>query len=197
MSADRSRASCRDAFEGHRRGIYRHVLRIVRNPADAEDLTQETLLRAHRQVEGLEVPAALGPWLHRIATNVCRDFLRPASRRAAQDGGAGGRAGRGEEPEAAGEGPGPDQLVAQAEMSACGGELFALLPGDYRKVLRLHDIQGLTSAEIARLLHCTPGAVKIRLHRARSRFRALLVAGCDLYRDERGVLVGERKPPRA
>jgi DNA-directed RNA polymerase specialized sigma24 family protein len=57
-------------------------------------------------------------------------------------------------------------------------------------VLLLHDLQGLSSVEIARLLRCMPGSVKVRLHRARCRFRAALEKECHFYRDERGVLLG-------
>lgn len=185
------------AFERYRDRIHRHVRRMVRNRADAEDLTQETFLRAHRQLGELRDPAALGSWLYRIATNVCCEFLRPSLARQALHPGPGP-----DEPELAdelqlaAEGPGLDQLLDLAAMSACGAELIEKLPPSYRSVLLLHDLQGLTSPEIARLLRCSPGAVKIRLHRARREFRALLEAGCELYRDERGVLVGARKPDR-
>jgi RNA polymerase sigma-70 factor, ECF subfamily len=177
--------------ERQRPAIYRHILGMVSNSADAEDLTQEALLRAHRQLGDLRAPEALGAWLHRIASNVARDFLRPASGRAAEEERA-----RAEEREPASEGPGLDQLADRAEMSACGRELLSQLPRRYRTVLLLHDLRGLTSAEIAAALGCTPGAVKIRLHRARARFRALLEAGCEMYRDERGVLLGAPKAGR-
>lgn len=182
-------------FERYRQRIYRHIARIVGSRADAEDLTQETFLRAHRQLGSLKQPEALGMWLYRIATNVSRDFLRPSARRSEPSRGRpDGEAGPAEEREPAAEGPDLDQLVDHAHMSACGEEFLDKLPASYRTVLLLHDIQGLTSAEIGRLLRCTPGTVKIRLHRARSRFKALLEAGCDFYRDERGVLLGGRKP---
>jgi len=184
-------------FERYRDRIYRHVRRMVRSRADAEDLTQETFLRAHRQLAELRDPASMAPWLYRIATNACCEFLRPSlERRAHHPGPDGDGPERAEELELAAEGPGLDHLLDQAAMSACGAELLERLPPSYRTVLLLHDLQGLTSIEVARLLRCTPGAVKIRLHRARREFRVLLEAGCELYRDERGVLLGARKLPR-
>ena len=81
-------------------------------------------------------------------------------------------------------------------MSACGEELLGKIPESYRTVLLLHDLVGLTSVEIGRVLGCAPGTVKIRLHRARARFREAVERACDLYHDERGVLVGIRKGPR-
>lgn len=194
--------SSQAVFERYRRRIYDHIRKMVGSRADAEDLTQETFLRAHTRLGSLKQPEALEAWLFRIATNVSRDFLRPSARRSEQRPSA-RRSGPAGEPEGAGpagesepaaEGPGPDQVVDHAGMSACGEELFRELPASYRKVLLLHDFYGLTSVEIGRLLRCTPGNVKIRLHRARARFKAALEAGCDLYRDERGVLLGGRKP---
>lgn len=181
------RAPVEADLERHRAGIYRHILAMVGNPADAEDLTQEALLRAHRRLANLQAPAALGAWLHRIASNLALDSLRPAARRAEAESGP-------EEREPASEAAGADRLTDLAAMSACGRELLKLLPRRYRTVLLLHDLRGLTSGEVAAVLGCTEGAVKIRLHRARARFRALLEQGCDMYRDERGVLLGA---PRA
>jgi len=176
-------------FEQYRARIYRHIRSLVRNRADAEDLTQETFLRAHQRLESLKEPAALGVWLYRIATHVCYDHLRRVSRQPAQADDAAGQL-----EELAVEGPGLDQLVEKAEMIACGEVFLDRLPDGYRTVILLHDLLDLSSVEIARLLRCTPGSVKIRLHRARARFRAALEAGCEFYRNERGALVGEPKP---
>ena len=65
----------------YREPIYRYVLSIVRNAAEAEDLTQETFLRAHTKLSTLDDPARLSAWLYRIATNVCYDRFRQASYR--------------------------------------------------------------------------------------------------------------------
>lgn len=190
-------ASAGERLDRYRARIHRHIRGLVRDPGDAEDLTQETFLRAHQRLDSLKEPAALGVWLYRIATHVCYDHLRRASRRRAPDGSPPDEeARRPEELELAAEGPSLDQLVERAEMSACGEEFLDKLPDGYRNVILLHDLLGLTGVEIARLLRCSPGTVKIRLHRARGRFRAALEAGCDFYHNERGVLVGIRKPPK-
>jgi RNA polymerase sigma-70 factor (ECF subfamily) len=87
-----------------------------------------------------------------------------------------------------------DQFVDQADMSACIQEFLEDLPDSYRAAILLHDLHGLSDTETARILHSTRGAVKIRLHRARTRLKAALQSGCELFRDERGVLVCGRKP---
>ena len=183
------------SLEAYRPRIVRHIRTLVRNSADAEDLAQETLLRAHRHLDSLKDPGALGLWLYRIATHVSLDFLRQISHLSEvphrltgeeEDPGEGSTA----DPEA----PRLDRLVEQSQMSHCVQEFLEALPDSSRVAILLHDLHGLTSVEVARLLKCTPGSAKIRLHRARGRLRAALQAGCDLSHDERGVLVCGRKP---
>ena len=182
-------------LERYRARIERHVRSLVRDRNEAEDLTQETLLRAHEQLGGLRQPEALGVWLYRIATSVCYDHLRKARLAPADEQPATEEGERPEELVPDG-GPGLEQLADNAAMSACGERLLETLPDRYRAVLLLHDLQGLTTVEMARLLRCTPGSIKIRLHRARERFREALQRECQMYRDERGVLLGMPKPRR-
>src|ERR1017187_1445370 len=63
-------------FETYHDRIYRYVLGLVRNAAEAEDLTQDTFLRAYRYGDSLRDPEAVRGWLYRIATHVCLDRLR-------------------------------------------------------------------------------------------------------------------------
>ena len=67
-------------IERHRSALSRYIRRLVRDPADAEDLTQETPVRAHRQCGTLRDPAALTSWLYQIATHVSVDRLRQRMR---------------------------------------------------------------------------------------------------------------------
>ena len=173
--------------------MYRYILGMVRDPAEAEDLTQETLLRAYGKLASLEDPARLVPWLYRIATNVTYDRFRQASYRhrpqqLSEDG-------EGPDREAvvdlADSGPRLDKLMQQREMSSCVQDYIAALPESYRAVILLHDVQGLTNPEIAEMLGLALATVKIRLHRARNRLRAALGEGCSFSSDERGVKVCE------
>ncbi len=66
-------------FEQYRERIYRYVLRMMRDPAEAEDLTQETFVRAHRKLENLKDEDSLTAWLYRIATHVCYDRFRQSA----------------------------------------------------------------------------------------------------------------------
>jgi RNA polymerase sigma-70 factor (ECF subfamily) len=185
-------------FESHGAALRRYVLGLVGDRATAEDLSQEAFLRAHRGLDGLQDPGKLVPWLYRIATNLCRDHLRQASRRAAA-GAVDERMGDGSDPAdpepADQDSPRLDLLFEQSEMSACVQAYLDELPEAYRAVIVLYDLEGLSGPEIARTLGCSPGAVKVRLHRARARLRAALDEACAFSRDGRGVFVCEPKPP--
>jgi RNA polymerase sigma-70 factor, ECF subfamily len=168
--------------------ISRYVFKVVRDVAEAEDLTQETFLRAHSRRSSLRDAEATLPWLYAIATHVCLDRLRERARHVARESWI--------EPEAlASSDPAPsgELRIEQAEMSACVQDYVAELSDNYRVVLILHDVHGLTCREIAALLGDSPGAVKIRLHRARQRLQAALRRACAFSHDERGALLCETK----
>lgn len=83
------------------------------------------------------------------------------------------------------------KLIERDEMSACVQRYLSDLSDNYRAVILLHDMHGLTSAEIARLLDESLPNVKIRLHRARRKLKIALAGGCAFSRDGDGVLVCE------
>jgi RNA polymerase sigma-70 factor (ECF subfamily) len=142
--------------------VWRYVLSLLHDRADAEDATQEAFLRAHQRDDSLHDPAAALPWLYSIATHVCLDRLRARSREAHRESGT--------KPDAwarPDESASAELRVQQNEMSACVQGLVGELSDGYRAVLLLHDVYGLSTPEIAAALGDTTGAVKIRLHRAR------------------------------
>ncbi len=176
-----------DEIEQHRQSVTRYIRSLVRNAAEAEDLTQETLLRAHTQWSTLRDPAALASWLYRIATHITVDRLRQQSRISQRQVDA-----PVEELPLADQGrPSPLAIVQQNEMSECVQRYVAELSDTYRAVLLLHDASVLTVAEIAQMLHLPLTTVKMRLHRARGRMEAALKKACAFGQDERGVLVCE------
>lgn len=169
--------------------IYRYVLALVRDPAEAEDLTQDTLLRAYRNFASLREAGSLTSWLYRIATHVCFDRLRQRGRRAPLQWAVDLDTLDVPEPET----PSLLQLVEQAEMSACVQRYLDSLSDAYRAVILLHDLHGMTDPEIAAAIGVSLPNVKIRLHRARVKLRGALEAGCAFAYDERGVLACESK----
>lgn len=176
--------------EQFRSRLTHYIRHIVRDAGEAEDLAQETLLRAHLQQCSLRDSQALESWLFKTATNLSIDRLRQ-------------RAGTVERhlqtpiedlPLADHGQPSPFVIVQQDEMSQCVQRYLAKLSDAYKAVLLLHDVEKFTAAEIAELLQIPLTTVKMRLHRARKRLHALLTNACEFDRDDRGVFVCAPKP---
>ena len=178
------------AAERYRPAIQQYILRLVGDPGQAQDLTEEVLLRARRRLADLKDPVALECQLYRIATNVCYDAFRHREHRALF-GSLNWTAGRAAQEELLPDEARlePDQLLEQNAMSDCVGRCLAALPEAERSVLLLHDLQGCSNPEIADRLLCSLPTVKLRLHRARTRLRDLLTNTCESSRDRRGELV--------
>lgn len=184
-----------DIYEEYYGLVHNYLWRMTENQTQAEDLTQETFVRVHRGLSTFRGDSSVKTWLYRVASNIFLDHTRRVSTKqdratAALDKTV-GVAGDWEDKEM----PQPDQLAARSEMSACVQEHLKALPESYRTVLVMHDEEGLTTREIAKVLGCSEANAKIRLHRAREKLRASLNAGCDFTCDERNVFVCERKAP--
>jgi RNA polymerase sigma-70 factor (ECF subfamily) len=176
-------------MERYRAAVTRYIHYLVRNTAEAEDLAQETFLRAHRQQASLRDPAALESWLYQIASHVSIDRLRQRA-----------RATRREVDTPIEELPIPDtpkpspfKIVQQTEMSECVQRYVAKLSDGYKAVLLFHDADGLTAEEIADLIRLPLTTVKMRLHRARRQLQAALDNACAFGRDDRGIFICEPK----
>ncbi len=181
-------------FDEYRDRIRRYIHGMTRDPAEVDDLVQETFLRVHRKLETVRDPAALPAWLYRIATHVCYDRFRQASYRAGTKPLEAADQDAAQTPVEDTDAPPLNLQVEQAEMSTCVQEFIEQLSDDDRMVILLHDVHGLTNPEVARAVDCSLAAVKTRLHRARQRLKQALSGGCDFTRDERGVFVCDRKP---
>ena len=176
--------------EQYRSRVTRYIHYLVRDAGEAEDLTQETLLRAYRQRSTLRDPAALESWLYQIATHISIDRLRQRVRTVdlqvhtpIED-----------LPIADQDRPSPLTIIQQREMSECVQRYVADLSDAYKAVLLMHDSDGLTANEIAHLLQLPLTTVKMRLHRARHQLETALNNACAFGRDDRGVFICEPKP---
>lgn len=151
--------------------------RMLNNEQDAADVLQEAFLAAFRAIGAFEATSKLGTWLHRIVVNAALMRLRTRSRRPEQsietllpafapDGHAADPAVDWHEtsPEAAQRAETRDFILASIKK----------LPDNYRIVLTLRDIEGLSTEEAAAALDIEPNALKVRLHRARQALRTLL-----------------------
>ena len=144
-------------------GIYNLALRVVRHAPDAEDITQDVLIRAFERLPK-DREVMLRPWLYRLTLNRCYDYIRVSAKR----------------PLAA---PGHDVVSPHDpyEQSELQGLLEATI-GDLTRrqqaALLLKDVHGLSLAEVAACLELTPGSVEVLLARARKAFRTNFEERC-------------------
>jgi RNA polymerase sigma-70 factor (ECF subfamily) len=192
-------------FERHRRELQVHCYRLTGSLHDAEDLTQETFLRAWRSRDSFRGEGTLRAWLYRIATNTCLDALRTKSRPALE-----------RPPEATGDfevpwlQPYPDQLLeglaapeADPESAVVSKETIELafiaaiqqLTASQRAVLILRDVLGWRAKDTASLLDTTVASVNSSLQRARAGLQEHLPqrrldweTGSDTTQQERELL---------
>jgi RNA polymerase sigma-70 factor (ECF subfamily) len=159
--------------------VYALCRRMLADPDEAADATQEVFVRVMRSVLGFRGESAFGTWLHRVTVNVCLTALRRRSRARATGMVAGGTpfALPGDEPVLEGTGDGPEDRAVTADLAARSEAALATLPEDARAVVVLRDIEGLSTKEVAELLGVTETVVKVRLHRAHARLRTMILAG--------------------
>ena len=149
-----------------RRYVHAVARRLVRDPDDAEDVTQEALLLAYRYRDSFRGDSQYRTWLYRIATTAALSHLRRSRRRMVYLGTPKTM------PELADPAPLPDARLAEAEQHEIVHAALAALAPTYREVL-VARFDG-TESEIAERLHISVANVKIRTHRARKQLRAIL-----------------------
>jgi len=161
----------------YRDALVAFIRRMVGEDHVAEDLAQETLLRADRTRASFHGRSSLRTWLFAIAVNMCRDFFRARARNAQ----------RTVEVAEADRLPADvdiEYALAQEEMSACISGYVLQLPKRQREIVALHDIGELDHAEVSRLLGISEANARVLLHRGRAALRELLEQNCVLAFDD-------------
>ncbi|MDI3341475.1 MAG: sigma-70 family RNA polymerase sigma factor [Sphaerobacter sp.] len=164
------------AFNGlvarYEREVFAVALRLLGDPHAAEDVTQETFLRAHGALEQFD-GGSVRAWLLRIATNRSYDVLRYRRRRPAESLDARPVE---EEPTWSSQTAAvdPEGFAVRQALSAHLEQALAELTADQRLAVLLHDVHGYPYEEIAQITGASLGTVKSRIHRGRARLRELL-----------------------
>jgi RNA polymerase sigma-70 factor (ECF subfamily) len=163
-----------DLIKGTYGDVYAICRRLLGDPSDAADATQEVYLRVVRSVLGFRGEAAFGTWLHRVTVNVCMTILRKRGDVRAR----GQSAGLVDAvfDDIASADASTEDRVTDADLVHRTAKALTQLPEDAREVIVLRDVQGLSTKETAELLGVSEGAVKVRLHRAHARLREVLDA---------------------
>jgi RNA polymerase sigma-70 factor (ECF subfamily) len=147
---------------------------------DAEDAMQEALIKTFRYVGRIREPAAFRPWLYRTVRNACLMGRRkragePARLRSLDD--AGRSDGESRRIDAPDPGKNPEQLADNARLRRRLRKALRALPGSYRAVVFLREMEGLSTREVAKVMGMSEDNVKTRLHRARLQLQAALDEG--------------------
>src|SRR5436305_3957143 len=161
-------------YQLHSRRVYALCLRMVNNPADAEDLMQEAFLQLFRKIGTFRGESAFSTWLHRMTVNVVLMRLRKKSLPVAS-------LEETTEPDEDTGGPRRDVGAPDLRLSGAVDRVnlersIGKLPPGYRTVFVLHDVQGYEHNEIAEIMGCSVGNSKSKLPKARTRSRDLLQA---------------------
>ena len=165
----RARRGDRDAFrvlvDRHARAVFQLAFRMTGGETDAEDIVQETFLKAWKQIGRFDGRASFGTWLHRIAANCALDLLRRRKRL--------GSTGEMENqiPTVA---PSPERLAASSQISALLGLALNELSGMERAAFILRHYEGMSIEEISVALKVQPGAAKHSVFRAVRKLRRAL-----------------------
>lgn len=161
-AAEGDRAAFEEIYRRYVNRVYGLCLRLTTDVGEAENLTQDTFIKAWFAIAGYAGRGNLGGWLGRVAVNLWRDRFRATARR-----------GRLMEEVAAEPRQSRDRvidLLTALDLERC----IARLPEGGRLVFVFHDVEGYTHREIAELLDLAVGTVKAQLHRARRLLRNML-----------------------
>ena len=155
-------------LERHQAQIYRFGLKMCRDPEDAKDVLQDTLLSVARNVRDFRGGSSLSTWLYSVARSFCikkrrKSKFAPKEAPSSLENGA---------ERVADPGKMADEAIASKQVEQALEEAIGALEPMYREVLLLRDVEGLTAPEVARVTGVSVQAVKSRLHRARLSVRA-------------------------
>jgi RNA polymerase sigma-70 factor, ECF subfamily len=162
-------------YEHYRRRVYNLCYRMIRDCADAEDLTHDVFMQVFRRIETFRGESAFATWLHRLAVNIVlmeirsrkskRYQLTPLEIKNDEDDDTYEQFGFED-----------GRLRASLDRIVLENALLDLPPG-YRVVFLLHDVHGYEHQEIAEILSCSVGNCKSQLHKARIKLRKLIEEG--------------------
>ncbi len=173
-------------YDRHYVKVGKFVASIVKNDILADDLTQETFIRAHKNIADLKDPSKEAPWLFKIAYNLCIDHFRFAKKPSENTTCF-------TEEMTFNKQSMVEKELERHQMSACVQNQIMLLPEKYRLVLFLSDVFEFANKEIAETLGISLENVKVRLHRGRKQLKSILVKNCTFEQDDRNVLTCEPK----
>ncbi len=170
----------------YQRRLLRLISRLVRDPAEAEDVAQEAFIKAYRALPQFRGDAAFYTWLYRIGVNTAKNFLVSQGRRAPTS-----TEKDAEEAETFEDGEQlrdintPESLLMSRQVASAVNVAMERLPEELRTAVTLREIEGLSYDEIAEVMNCPIGTVRSRIFRAREAIALELRPLLDTAKDKR------------
>jgi len=162
--------ACNELYSQYNRKIFNTAYRILGEEASAEDALQETMLNVYRGISNFRGDAKISTWISRITINVCLGMLRKGKKQQFVE-----LTDDSSNDIPAESTPLSDPLAytSREELKSRVQEIFKRMAGKQAVVVRLHDMEGNTIQEIAKIIRCPIGTVKSRLFYGRQEFKAL------------------------
>lgn len=160
-------SALKELYDAYGQRVYRLCLRMMGEPADAEDTAQQVFLRVFQQASKFSGQSAFSTWIYRLAANHCLNALKGRQRNTAVS--------VLDMPDAvlpSDAVPSPVEVAANADDRALAARLLGALGPDDRAIIVLREIEGLSYRQVAYVLDVPIGTVMSRLHRARQALRA-------------------------
>ncbi len=190
LLVERVQAGDKRAFDvlvsKYQRRLMRLVSRLVHDPAEAEDVVQETFIKAYRALRHFRGDAAFYTWLYRIGINTAKNYLVTQGRRSATSSDADA-----EQAESFDDGNKlrdnntPESVLASKQIAATVNAAMEVLPIELRTAIVLREIEGLSYEEISEIMACPIGTVRSRIFRAREVIAEKLKPLLDMPIDKR------------
>ena len=165
--------------EKYQRKLGRLLARLIRDPAEVEDVTQEAFIKAYRALPGFRGDSAFYTWLYRIGINTAKNYLMAMGRRAPTSTEVEAEDAEGfEDGEQLRDINTPESVLLSTEIAQTVNATIDELPEELRTAIQLREIEGMSYEDIARIMDCPIGTVRSRIFRAREaiaeRLRPLL-----------------------
>jgi len=172
--------------EKYQRKLARLLSRLIRDPGEVEDVTQEAFVKAYRALPSFRGDSAFYTWLYRIGINTAKNYLVAMGRRAPTSTEV-----EAEEAEAYEGGEllrdinTPESLLLSKEIAGTVNAAIEGLPEELRSAIQLRELEGMSYEEIAKLMDCPIGTVRSRIFRAREAIAERLKPLLDAAKDKR------------
>ncbi len=172
--------------EKYQRKLARLLSRLVRDPGEVEDVTQEAFIKAYRALPSFRGDSAFYTWLYRIGINTAKNYLVAMGRRAPTSTDVEAEEAEGlEGAELLRDINTPESLLLTKEIGNTVNAAIESLPEELRSAIQLRELEGMSYEEIAKLMDCPIGTVRSRIFRAREAIAERLKPLLDDTKDKR------------